>query len=65
MAADVVLYSKCPVCGEVEDLCKWNICHGCGTEFGYDDSFLSHAELRERWMAAGSPRWIDVVTRGR
>ena len=48
---------KCPVCGfgempfPPEDN---NICSSCSTEFGYHDLRLSHAELRERWRAAGA-----------
>ena len=48
----------CPVCGydfkqPVEDSM---ICACCGTQYGYHDSMLSHAELRQRWLDGGA-RW--------
>jgi len=53
---------KCPVCGfdelpfPPEDN---NICSCCGTEFGYHDLRLSHAALRNQWIANGS-RWFST-----
>ncbi len=50
-----------PVCGfeqmpfPAED---HNICSCCGTEFGYHDLRLSHAELRCLWQAKGA-RWLS------
>ncbi|HXI85297.1 MAG TPA: hypothetical protein VNL17_14545 [Verrucomicrobiae bacterium] len=50
----------CPVClfpampHEPAPLSE-HICPCCGTQFGYDDAMESHAELRERWKAAGCP----------
>ena len=47
----------CPVCGydrleePARDHC---ICECCGTQFGYHDATLSHAELRERWVTGGA-----------
>jgi len=35
-----------------------NICSCCGTEFGYHDLRLSHAELRKAWIARGAP-WFS------
>ena len=48
----------CPVCGydfgePVEDSM---ICVCCGTQYGYNDSVRSHAELRRRWLDGGA-RW--------
>jgi hypothetical protein len=49
--------NRCPVCGfenmpfPPED---HNICSCCGTEFGYHDLLLSHAELRRRWLERGA-----------
>ena len=54
--------SLCPVCGfrmkyDAED---FRICPSCGTEFGYDDSGVSHAALRERWRLSGLKWWSPV-----
>src|SRR6266849_412099 len=53
---------RCPVCGfdkmpfpPVDN----NICSCCGTEFGYHDVRFSHAELRRRWQASGTP-WFSI-----
>lgn len=43
----------CPVCGynQLEDPpVNHEICPQCRTHFGYHDSTLSHATLRQRWM---------------
>jgi hypothetical protein len=50
----------CPVCffdklSEPPE--NYSICVCCGTEFGNDDEFLSHAELRQQWISKGS-RWF-------
>lgn len=34
---------------------EYNICPCCGTEFGSDDAFLTHAQLRDRWVLNGAP----------
>ena len=51
----------CPVCG-YKKLTKpplnFSICPCCGTEFGYDDAKLFHAELRRQWALAGA-RWFS------
>jgi hypothetical protein len=47
----------CPVCGydRLEDPPgTFTICPSCGTEFGYDDAFASHAELRAKWLQNGA-----------
>jgi hypothetical protein len=52
----------CPVCGYagLEFPPKnFSICACCGTEFGYDDRMLTHAELTEAWINGGF-RWFDV-----
>lgn len=51
--------NTCPVCGyrmafPADD---YNICPCCGTEFGYDDSGTSHADLRAQWVKAGAHWW--------
>jgi hypothetical protein len=56
----------CPVCGYAgldeapydEFGCSsFGICPCCGTEFGYDDSSLAHADLRKRWISGGMLWW--------
>jgi len=52
---------QCPVCGF--DKMPFppkdnNICSCCGTEFGYHDLRLSHADLRAQWVAKGAP-WFS------
>ena len=44
----------CPICDSPMDYPPENhhICPRCYTEFGYDDSGASHAELREQWSMA-------------
>lgn len=49
----------CPVCGFDElpyPASDHNICVCCGTEYGYHDSTLSHADLRDSWVASGA-KW--------
>jgi|HubBroStandDraft_1064217.scaffolds.fasta_scaffold816142_2 hypothetical protein len=54
---------SCPVCGfdqmpfPPED---HSICSCCGTEFGYHDRNRSHSELREAWVAKGTP-WFSAA----
>jgi hypothetical protein len=53
----------CPVCGfdRLEDPPKnFVICASCGTEFGYDDAFCSHTELRVKWLRGGA-QWRSTV----
>jgi len=38
----------------------YNICPCCGVEYGLDDAFESHAELRDEWLLAGGP-WFSEV----
>ena len=48
---------KCPVCAYADlpyQPTDYNICPCCGTEFGNDDSILSHDELRAQWLANGA-----------
>lgn len=52
----------CPVCGwdKIEqDPSQWTfeICPQCGTEFGNDDYWNTHEELRQRWIDGGSKWW--------
>ena len=56
----------CPVCGfpgldeppkDEHGCSSFEICNCCGTEFGYEDTTTSYAELRRRWVAAGSKWW--------
>lgn len=53
---------RCPVC--LYDRLPYppsdyHICPCCGTEFGNDDADVSHAELRQRWIAAGAPWFYE------
>lgn len=55
----------CPVCayaGLEFPPVNFSICACCGTEFGYDDRMLSHAELTEKWVQRGCP-WFDADER--
>lgn len=56
----------CPVCGypslseaayDVFGCPSYNICPCCGTEFGYDDSTLTHSDLRSKWISEGMLWW--------
>jgi hypothetical protein len=56
----------CPVCGydrldepayDSFGCATYNICPCCGTEFGYDDSTVAHAELRKKWISEGKLWW--------
>jgi len=50
----------CPVCGydQLEYApADFNICPSCGTEFGYHDANFTHAQIRQRWLAAGAQWW--------
>jgi hypothetical protein len=52
-------------------VCRWphlkrpphdhQICPCCGTHFDYDDYGMTHAELREDWIAQGCP-WFSRYT---
>ena len=47
----------CPVCGYNKlrrPADNFQICPSCGTEFGYMDATLSHAQLRQRWLDSGA-----------
>ena len=44
----------CPVCGydRLEEPPKnFSICPSCGTEFEFDDTFQTHAQLRAAWLS--------------
>lgn len=50
----------CLVCGfddMEEPPVDYAICECCGTEFGYHDLRLSHAQLRQRWITGGALWW--------
>lgn len=58
----------CPVCGYPDldeaaydsyGCATYNICPCCGTEFGYDDSEISHFSLRQRWITNGMKWWSE------
>ena len=53
----------CSVCG-YDKLSEapehFTICSSCGTEFEYDDAFLSHMELRDRWFRNGAHWWSTI-----
>lgn len=51
----------CPVCAynKLEfPPANFSICGCCGTEFGYDDRAMTHAELTKEWVRQGCP-WFD------
>lgn len=60
-----VTMNFCPVCGYRLPFAPadHHICPSCGTEFGYDDSGVSHEQLRERWMRSGPKWWSPVDAR--
>jgi hypothetical protein len=50
----------CPVCGYNqldEPPTRFEVCPSCGTEFGNDDYFNTHDELRAKWIANGMSWW--------
>ena len=49
----------CPVCGfrMPDPAADFNICPSCGTEFGYDDTGKTHAQLRAQWLRGGAQWW--------
>lgn len=52
---------RCLVCGYDEmphPPRDYNICPCCGVEFGLDDAFESHRELRDAWLQEGAP-WFS------
>jgi hypothetical protein len=56
----------CPVCGYAalkyppDD---FTICPSCGTEFGYQDSNKTNADLRAEWVKRGLPWSSRVIER--
>jgi len=56
----------CPICGYdrlLEPPLNFTICPSCGTEFGYDDAFASHGQLRRAWLTNGAQWWSPVDVR--
>lgn len=56
---------RCPVClfsGLPYPPNDYHICPCCGTEFGNDDQELSHAQLRDMWVANGATWFFDQPT---
>ena len=51
MICPVCLYANLPYPPN-----DYNICPCCGTEFGNDDAFQTHEELRWQWIDSGA-RW--------
>jgi hypothetical protein len=57
--------TPCPVCGHPLDepaydehgCASFGICPCCGTQFGYDDATLHHANLRTIWIESGARWW--------
>src|ERR1700745_2695211 len=58
----------CPVCGyaglgeapyDEFGCASFGICPCCGTEFGYDDSSVAHADLRKKWVSGGMLWWSN------
>lgn len=68
---------ECPICetslNDNPTFPTYEICSGCGVEFGNDDYVFSHEELKEAWQEAGnpvwenegSPEWLDDLLNGR
>ena len=48
--------NRCPVCAYSlpYPANNYHICPCCGTEFGNDDAFRTHEELRRRWVDSGA-----------
>ncbi len=67
MGYECIVKDTCPVCGfyDYDGSIFWKnwentyqeICPICGTQFGYDDSNLSHEELRKNWVENGMKFW--------
>ncbi|MBB1179203.1 hypothetical protein DSM05_08560 [Pseudomonas sp. FW305-3-2-15-E-TSA4] len=58
--------AACPVCKwelDFEPTQSFEICPCCGTHFGYDDAKATHAELRQKWIAAGLQWWSQSTPR--
>jgi hypothetical protein len=62
--------AACPVCGfdglrappyHPPGCASFEICPCCGTQFGYDDTGRTHAELRRSWVEAGAGWWSDAT----
>lgn len=53
----------CPVCGYRMPFppADNNICHCCGTEFGFDDVAKTHEFLRRQWIESGASWFSRVV----
>lgn len=54
---------RCLVCGYDQmpyPPQDYNICPCCGTEYGVDDVFESHYELRNQWLSMGG-HWFSRV----
>lgn len=56
MTCPVCLYANLPYLPT-----NYNICPCCGTEFGNDDAFETHEELRWRWIDSGAQWHSHVV----
>ena len=65
---DRVVQHVCPVCGFTglfesqfsDGNPSFEICHCCGTQFGYDDANTTHEELRRRWLRSGAKWWSEA-----
>lgn len=53
----------CPVCFYALGFAPedYRICPCCGTEFGNDDLYVTHEQLRAEWISNGAP-WFSTVT---
>ena len=60
----------CPVCGyagmdeapyDEVGCSSFGIGPCCGTEFGYDDYSVTHADLRKKWVSGGMLWWSNLV----
>ena len=58
------MHYRCLVCGYGEmphPPRAYNICPCCGIEYGFDDAFDSHQELRNEWLMHGA-RWFSNIS---
>lgn len=55
---------RCLVCGYnqmPQQPDNYHICPCCGVEYGIDDAFESHEQLRDEWLLIGAPWFSDVA----
>jgi len=57
-----VMSNRCSICAYSmpHPPVPYNICPCCGVEYGVDDAFDSHEQLREEWLRRGAPWFSDT-----